>query len=64
MLKPGDIGLDLAGGGHAPGYAHVDDMQRIVVPSKREEARTIVAEQRTLLLQVPSAFCMLLHDGI
>ena len=59
VLKAGDIGLDLAGGGRAPGYAHVDDVQRIVAPSKCEEARRIIAEQKTLLLQVLFAFCIL-----
>ena len=46
MLKAGDIGLDLAGAGRVPDYAHVGDVQRIALPSKREEARRIIAEQK------------------
>ena len=64
VLDAGGIGLDLAGGGRAPGYAHVDDMRRFVVPSKHEDTRRIIAEQKSLLLQVLFAFCVLLHDVI
>ena len=61
MLKAGDIGLDLAGAGRVPRFAHVDSVQRI--RSKREEAKRIIAEQNAILLQVLFTFYMLLPDG-
>ena len=57
VLKAGDIGPDLAGGGRAPSYAHVDDVQRIGVPSKREGARRIITEQKNVPASGP--FCFL-----
>ena len=37
VVKAGDIGLDLAGGGRALGRARVDEVQCTGVPLKREE---------------------------
>ena len=69
LVEAGAIGVALGGGGRAPGYAlqamgYVDDLQYIVVPSKRQEAARIIAEHRALLLWVRFAFGTLLYDGI
>ena len=67
MLKAGDIGLDLAGEGWAMHTTHVDGVRRIAVPSKRDDARGMIAEQtnapffRSFLLS--ACCCMMVLDG-
>jgi len=53
VLKACDVGLHLTGGGRAPVYVNTDDVEKIVLLETRDEARRIIEQQKTLLLQVP-----------